>query len=128
LLAHWITNLERDVRRGRWFVAVEDLLRNRIALDESPSDEQRWRSLSAEYVSWARRELSKGWGLCATLGPVQGRGLAFLLRWFAASLSSLEARGYAPLRRPSAGWLRFGACLVTSAATSAVPRWTQAGV
>ena len=80
------------------------------------------RAVVRDQVVWARELLSKGWPLCAELGWMRGRALAFVLRWHAASLSALEARDYDIARdAPPAGLLRLVACAVAAAVKTGSP-------
>ena len=126
-LTYWLVHLSHDLRAGRLFLAIEDLVRHGVDLNElrdgrlSPAT----RELIADQIAWARSLLEKGWPLCDELGPLQGRELAFLLRWHAASLSAVEARRYdASSGPPPAGWLRLLACGVVSLATVEAPRFS----
>ena len=68
-------------------------------------------------VAELREQFAKGWPLCTELGPWRGRQLAFVLRWHAASLSSIEAAGFDLMRaKPSGGYLRLAACVAAAAA------------
>ena len=101
--ARWTASMRRELSLGRLRIPAEDLR----AFDVLPADLERdpappaVRELLGGQVAWARSELAKGWPLCHELGHRVGRGLTFLLRWHAASLSALEARGFDP--RATAG-------------------------
>ena len=128
-LTHWLTHLGPDLGRGVLHLPMDELLRAGVALGELTPGAPRARPspalahvLAAE-VARARELYARGWELCALLGPVRGRALAFVLRWNAAALGALEARGLDALRGPPpAGWLRLAACLTTSLASTAPPR------
>lgn len=126
-LVRWLTELATDLRRGRVHFAIEDVVRHRVdirALSEGRLDAQT-RELVADQIAWARSFFDRGWPLCREFGPWRGRQLAFLLRWHAASLSALEARGYDALSGPPpAGLLRLVACGTVSLATPGAPRFS----
>ncbi len=123
-LAAWTVHVERDVARGRLHFAVDDLSANGIDLFSlrSGTSGERWNPLVRAQVAWARQLLAKGWPLCHELGPWRGRQLAWFLRWHAATLAALEARGYDTSRGElPAGWLRVLACTVTALAWRGSP-------
>jgi phytoene/squalene synthetase len=116
-LGHWITRLGPDVARGRLFLPAGELRRAGVDL-------ARLHTAGAPVVgasiAAARAWLAKGWPLCLELGPVRGRALAVFLRWHAAGLSAVEARGNAA-DPPPAGWIRLVACTVAGVATRSAP-------
>ena len=112
-LAAWIVSSKRELARGHLYLAVDDLAEHGVDLLSLQSGEsnERLRAVVERQVNWSRELLSKGWPLCRELGPWRGRELAWFLRWHAASLSAVEARGYDVARgTPPAGWLRVLAC------------------
>lgn len=127
-LTHGLAQLGPDLARGTLNLAMDELLRAGVELAELAPDAPRLRPspaltrvLAAE-LTHVREQFARGWELCALLGPVRGRALAFVLRWNAATLAALEARGLDALRGPPpAGGLRFAACLAASAWTTAPP-------
>lgn len=127
-LTHWLAELGPDLARGTLHLAMDELLRAGVELAELAPDAPRRRPslaltqvLAAE-LAQARGLFARGWDLCPLLGPVRGRALAFVLRWNAATLAALEARGLDALRGPPpAGRLRLVACLAASALGTAPP-------
>lgn len=123
-LAAWTVRLADDLRLGRLHVAIEDLDRHGLAILDLhlriPTE--RTQGLVRDQIAWARGLLAKGWPLVEELGRVQGRALAFVLRWNAASLSALEVRRYDVFAGPPpAGWPRVLACAAASMASPASP-------
>jgi phytoene synthase len=126
---HWLAHLGADLARGRVNLPMDELLRARIALAEltrttgDPSPE--FIRILADEVGQVRELYARGWDLCERLGPLRGRFLAFVLRWHAATLAALEARGF-DVRRgpPPAGWLRLVACGATSLLTPRPPSFS----
>lgn len=112
-LARWTVALRTELERGRLRAPAEELARFDVSaaeLLEAP-DVPAVRRLVASESAWAREHLARGWPLCDALGRRTGRALAFVLRWNAASLSALEARGFALAgRAPRGGLLRGVAC------------------
>jgi phytoene/squalene synthetase len=117
-LADWLVHVERDIEKGHVHFAVEDLARHRVDLLglRSGRCDEGMRLVVRDQVAWSRELLSRGWPLTLELDAWRGRQLAYVLRWHAASLSAVEARGYDVLSGPPpAGWLRILACTVASA-------------
>ena len=124
LLIRWLRDLRSELARGRLFLPVDELARHGVLVHElGHGDPPGLSACVAEHVAWTRGLLAKGWPLCAALGAVRGRQLAFFLRWHAATLGALEARRFQlSAGPPPAGALRFLACLGASAATPRAPR------
>ncbi|MEW6073448.1 MAG: squalene/phytoene synthase family protein [Planctomycetota bacterium] len=123
-LTAWIANLRPLLDRGHLYLPMEELARHGVGLarlrDGRMDDAAR--RLVAAAIGEARAHLAKGWPLCAELGPRRGRLLAFVLRWHAAALSAIEARGGDALAGPPpAGWLRLAACGTASLAGRGAP-------
>lgn len=126
-LTRWLTELAHDLRRGRLHFAVEDVVRHGVDIRELTAGriDARSRELVADQIAWTRSFFEKGWPLCQELGRWRGRQLAFLLRWYAAALSAIEARRYDALSGPPpAGLLRLMACGTVSLATPGAPRFS----
>jgi phytoene/squalene synthetase len=125
-LTEWLTHLPRDLERGRVRLPLEELTRAGGDLSalfaRRPSPEIRaWLAQEAARI---RVFYARGWELCRELGPWNGRRLAFVLRWHAASLSALEAAGPRLLARPlPSGRLRMLACATASLFSRRPPRF-----
>lgn len=113
----WTTRLLGELDRGHLRVPSDELARHGVSpatLVEAPSAPE-VRRLVAAQIAWTRALYARGWPLCQALGARRGTALAFALRWHAAALSALEARGCVPAHQaPRAGWLRVLACAGTS--------------
>lgn len=124
---HWLARLGPDVAGGRVHLAMDELLRARVALNELTAASGKPSPALARVLTTELGEVralyERGWELCRELGPWRGRRLAFLLRWHAATLAALEAREL-DFRRPlPAGCLRLLACASASAVSAAPPRF-----
>lgn len=124
-LTAWLAGLADELERGRLRIPIEDLTRGGLELGPVLAGRDRpglARTVAAQ-VAWARTFYAKGWDLCRELGPWQGRKLAFVLRWNAATLSALEQARFDALRGPPpSGWLRLLACTSVSLCSAAAPR------
>ncbi len=125
-LVAWLTRLSRDLEHGCLHLAIEDLSSHGLGILDLRSGvtTERSRALVRDQIAWTRSFIAKGWPLVHELGRVRGRALAFVLRWHAASLSALEARGYDVFRGPPpAGRLRLLACATASLVSRRAPNF-----
>ena len=125
-LVDWLVHFDEDLEHGRLHLAVEDLAAHGVdilSMRERTASAGMVATVAAQ-IAWARELLAKGWPLCAELGPWRGRQLAFVLRWHAASLSALEAKGCdAGGAVPRGGAPRMIACAASCAVSSGRPRF-----
>ncbi|MSR61847.1 MAG: hypothetical protein EXS08_05325 [Planctomycetes bacterium] len=124
-LTHWLENFARELEHGRLRLPVDELVRGGVELAGLGAAEAQpaLTRVLAAHVVWARSFYARGWELCSALGAWRGRHLAFVLRWNAAALAGLEARGCDVQRGPPpAGWVRLVACASTSLLSSHPPR------
>jgi len=126
-LTSWLADLAGELERGCLRIPIEELTRGGLELAAVLAGRERpalARTVAA-HVDWTRKFYAKGWELCRELGAWQGRELAFVLRWHAATLSALEQARFDALRGPPpSGWLRLLACALTSLSSPAAPRLT----
>lgn len=119
----WLSNLLAELSRGYLRVPMSELREAGLSLDTLliPRSE-RAHAFLLDQVARTRIAYAHGWALCEVLGPVRGRLLAFFLRWHAAALAGLEARGYDPAKgAPPAGLVRLGACAVAALGSRRCP-------
>jgi phytoene synthase len=129
-LTRWTTHLPAELACGRLRLAAEDLRREGVdvaRIAERPAAPELRRAV-ARQIAWTRGLYAKSWPLCRELGPWRGRLAAFVLRWNAASLAAIEARGHdVTAGPPRAGWPRIAACAALALAGRAAPRLAPAG-
>lgn len=124
-IATWTTRLGRELEGGHLRLPMEELRRfdARLPRPGEPATPELRRATLAQ-VGWARDWLERGWPLCDELGRWRGRLLAFVLRWHAAGIAALEARGGDALGAPPpAGTLRLVACALAAGASRRPPRF-----
>lgn len=124
-LTAWVVGLRDEFAAGRLRLPLDAVLRGGTDLSGlfEPRGGERLAALLRDEVAWVRAFYEKGWPLCRELGPWEGRLLAFVLRWNAASLSALEFARFRPRPGgPPAGWPRLVTCGLAGLATRAAPR------
>lgn len=124
-LTTWVVGLRDEFAAGRLRLPLDVILRTGVDLTAlfEPGGSGALATLLGDEVVFVRGLYAKGWPLCRELGPWEGRLLAFVLRWNAASLSALEFARFQPRPGgPPAGWPRLVTCGLAGLATRGAPR------